>query len=300
MKRFLGVLAALWVSAVAVGAVAATEARYQGEEYCSDFPAWSNGSWLGQFHPWHQQHYINVFGRDAACAAWANDQRNSAIAGLQADGYTVVAPEAATAPSATRPTEREIVDYFLEVGLGTEYGNASPVVRKWRTDLTIEVEMPEAPHAGDWQHLHEVIADLNDLLEPISVRLVSSGGNVRIRFAPESEFPELLPSYVPGNEGFFHVWWDGRGSIYRAEILISTTVIDSGRRAHLIREELTQALGLMRDSRIYPDSIFYQGKSSVGRYSAIDSEVIRFLYRDDVHVGMTRSDILALAAARES
>ena len=78
--------------------------HFDGEEYCADHQAWPNGSWLGQFHPWHQQHYINVFGREAACPNWASDQRNSAIAGLRELGYTVTAPATVTTPPASTPT----------------------------------------------------------------------------------------------------------------------------------------------------------------------------------------------------
>lgn len=73
--------------------VSGTEFNFEGEEYCTERKAWPDGSWLGQFHPWHQQHYINVFGREAACAAWAKDQRNSAIVGLRKLGYRVDPPK---------------------------------------------------------------------------------------------------------------------------------------------------------------------------------------------------------------
>ena len=66
--------------------------HYDGEQYCADHPAWPNGSWLGQFHPWHQQHYINVFGLEAACPNWASDQRKSAISGLRQLRYSVIEP----------------------------------------------------------------------------------------------------------------------------------------------------------------------------------------------------------------
>ena len=78
--------------------IAATTFHFDGEEYCAEHQAWPNGSWLGQFHPWHQQHYKNVFGEEAACPNWAIDQRNSAIAGLRALGFTVSEPRDASQP----------------------------------------------------------------------------------------------------------------------------------------------------------------------------------------------------------
>ena len=48
-----------------------------------------------------------------------------------------------TAPSSvtrttTTPTA-EVLDYFLEIALGVEFGETSPVIRKWSGDLRIQV-----------------------------------------------------------------------------------------------------------------------------------------------------------------
>jgi hypothetical protein len=47
----------------------------------------------------------------------------------------------------------------------------------------------------------------------------------------------------------------------------------------LLREELTQSLGLGNDSNKYPDSIFYQDWSTVTSYSKLDIEIIKQHYR---------------------
>ena len=57
--------------------------------------------------------------------------------------------------------------------------------------------------------------------------------------------------------GFVYIWWDDAGAITDAVMLISTTGITPEERAHLIREELTQSLGLLNDSSQYEDSIFH-------------------------------------------
>jgi hypothetical protein len=47
---------------------------------------------------------------------------------------------------------------------------------------------------------------------------------------------------------------------------------------HLLREELTQALGLSNDSYDYPESIFYQGWTETTEYTELDKDVIRMMY----------------------
>jgi hypothetical protein len=47
---------------------------------------------------------------------------------------------------------------------------------------------------------------------------------------------------------------------------------------HLLREELTQSLGLFNDSYKYDNSIFYQGWTTTTEYAPIDRELIDMLY----------------------
>ena len=97
---------------------------------------------------------------------------------------------------------------------------------------------------------------------------------------------------MPVNLGFFWVNWRRSGEIFRANILITTEGVTPQERAHLIREELTQSLGLMRDSNRYPESIFFQGWTDVTRYTDLDKAVIEILYRPEIRLNMTRAQAL--------
>lgn len=65
--------------------------NYEGEDFCRDTPAWPNGTYLGQMHPYHSDfytRYANARNWDP-CETWASDQRDSAIRGLRESGYYV-------------------------------------------------------------------------------------------------------------------------------------------------------------------------------------------------------------------
>ena len=49
---------------------------------------------------------------------------------------------------------------------------------------------------------------------------------------------------------------------------------------HLLREELTQSLGLKNDSYKYENSIFQQKWTEVTEYAPIDIKVIEMLYNN--------------------
>ena len=77
-------------------------------------------------------------------------------------------------------------------------------------------------------------------------------------------------------------------------ILIASDLKTQTARSHLIREELTQVLGLFQDSDRFPDSIFYHPWTTVTEYADIDRDLIRILYMDNVTPGMTRDEVVSL------
>ena len=192
--------------------------------------------------------------------------------------------------------DAQVRDYFFEIALGSEFGSADQVIRKWERDLAIKVHGD--PTSQDRDTLDQIITELNDLIGSLRLKIVQSSSNVDIHFAAMSQFRSIEPNYVAGNTGFFWMWWRHSGSLVKARILIaSDSAVSQQARSHLIREELTQVLGLANDSYAYTDSIFYQAWSTVTEFSDIDRAIIGVLYRDDVTPGMDRDDLLAVLSS---
>ena len=83
----------------------------------------------------------------------------------------------------------------------------------------------------------------------------------------------------------------GSGVLYSATICIRQDANEQLRN-HLLREELTQSMGLPADSSNYTDSIFQQDPFyKPTEYSAIDKEVIKLLYNQKMRPGMTRNEV---------
>jgi hypothetical protein len=194
----------------------------------------------------------------------------------------------------TRAYSAEETAYFEEISLGSEYTRSSERIVKWAGSMVIRVH--GAPLDADLQTLEQVAGEINEILGFQKVRIGTTGANVDLWFAPSSEFARLEPRYVAPNAGFVSVGWDSGGRINRGRVLISSTGLTQRQRDHLIREEVTQALGLLRDSYRYPESIFYQGWSETTEYAAIDRVLIRMLYRDEIQAGMTRPVVRSVLA----
>ncbi len=120
----------------------------------------------------------------------------------------------------------------------------------------------------------------------INLVLVDEAANLDVYFSPESHFSDIEPTYVPTNMGFFRVWFDGEGAIQRGRVLIAVEGTTQAERTHMIREEITQSLGLIKDSWKHPDSIFYEGWTTTDKYGPLDEATIRMLYQTQLEPGM--------------
>jgi hypothetical protein len=194
--------------------------------------------------------------------------------------------------SSNNYTNKEI-DYFTEIALGAEFGDEVPVIKKWTNNIRIKVS--GEPTEADLQTINNIIIDLNELLCGIKIKLVKKKWNLTITFSPESDFATINQNYVPTNYGFFWVFWhDDSFVIYDASIMISSEDITQKERSHLIREELTQSLGLMNDSKKYNNSIFYQEWTDVTSFSDVDKAVITLLYLKKIKPGMSKEQVLEI------
>ena len=191
----------------------------------------------------------------------------------------------------TNSYSEEELEYFLEIALGCEYGASQPIIHKWTNNIKIKIN--GTPTSEDLNSLNQVITELNSLISGISLDIVTNDQNIDIYFTIVDQFASILSSYVPGNMGFFMAWWDSNEAIYRAKILIAVDGVNQQERSHLIREELTQSLGIMKDSYRYKDSIFYQGWTDTINYSPIDCKIISLLYDSRLRPGMTQEQVMS-------
>ena len=200
----------------------------------------------------------------------------------------------ATLASAPGYTQEQI-DFFLAIAMGTEFGGYSRVVRKW--DRDIKVRMVGSLTQADRNTVYQVVNDLNrllDLADPnsIDITLLRSTSpeeaNFTIHVLPHTEFHTVEPNALRGQLGFaWPVWQNER--IYAARIFVSSTDLSQAERSHLIREEFTQSMGLMRDTEDsrHMASIFYQWWTDTTEFTRLDEDIIKMLYRSDVSAGMT-------------
>ena len=174
---------------------------------------------------------------------------------------------------------QETRSYYDEIVFNTEFGGRRETAYKWKTDLKIYIDGEKPDYLV--QELKDIVSELNGIINPIELKIVStkSEANYFVYFGDHQDFKAkydlLFPSRLDHNMGYFEVYYDS-GNMYVD--LYRTT--DKEAHKHLLREELTQSLGLLNDSYDYPESIFYQGWTTTTEYAPIDVELIDMLYNE--------------------
>ncbi len=179
---------------------------------------------------------------------------------------------------------KEERDYFKEIALSTEFSTQDKgEICRWKNDMNIFVagEKPEEL----MNELNRIVEELNDLIDPININIVSnrSKSNYTILFGSQHQYNKLEPgnkTLVEQNWGLFVV--NGGTEINEGTMYVDIYRCESlDGQKHLLREELTQSLGLFNDSYKYDDSIFQQRWTETTEYAPIDRQLIKMLYNFD-------------------
>ncbi len=135
------------------------------------------------------------------------------------------------------------------------------------------------------KELVKVVIELNRLIYPLKIQLVKHAymANSFIFFGSVEQYnksPLTESKLEHPYFGHFHIKTYEQ-EIQEAHIYINTPQSSMQRQKHIIREEITQSLGLMNDSYDYSNSIFYQGFSETSSFTSLDEELIRLLYANE-------------------
>lgn len=189
-----------------------------------------------------------------------------------------------------------VVSYFKEIALGFEFGTASQITRRWEGNMKVFVGGKPTPEL--LTELNRIIVEINVLtttkfvIESVSDTTQS---NFYIYFGSGDSFARKFPAvsgYVATNVGLFSIFWDSSNELFRGYMYVDIFRANQTEQKHLLREELTQSLGLGKDSYLYPESIFQQSFSTkTTEYAKIDRDLVRLLYHPKMRIGLDRNEV---------
>ena len=189
--------------------------------------------------------------------------------------------------------QRKLIQYFKEIALGMEYDNKVKIVKKWEMPMKLFIDGKKTKEVLD--KLDETIFQINELVgkdNKFHIELVDdiNQANGYMFLGSKEDFLSLHPDmkgYIKDNWALFYVWWNNN-VLYKTKIYIKADNTTIAEQKSLILEELTQSIGLFRDSPRYKNSIFYETPNDGGFaqvYSRMDKDLIRLLYHPKIKVG---------------
>lgn len=189
----------------------------------------------------------------------------------------------------------EVIAYFKDVALGFEFGSADRLTRKWKEPL--DVFLTGNPSEELVAEFNRIKTEINALAtdgflirqetDSLKANYVLVIGNADAYIA---RYP-FVASYTPSNWGLFFVNWDGNQYLNSGHMYVDNERANLMAQKHLLREELTQSLGLARDALTYPESIFQANWTTVQEYAPIDRELIRLLYHPRMTAGLNELEV---------
>lgn len=190
------------------------------------------------------------------------------------------------------------IEHFSQIALGSEFSNDPLVIKKWRKNIHIHV-VDALPSFLD-KELDKITAELNLLIQPVQMKREETLplANVLLFYGSWEKFQSLIfvhKSRIKNPKGYFFLLFNKKFEIEYAYIFINRNAgLSAPELRHVLREEISQSLGLMRDSWFDRDSIFFAGQSQTSEFTDLDRKFIRFLYRQDVRPGFKKRDLLRL------
>lgn len=200
--------------------------------------------------------------------------------------------------------ETELISYFKEVALQTEFGdNSDNRILKWKKPMQIYVI---DANKRQLKAINKAISKINSLiLNDFKVELVDEQKKCNtilyvcsmdkienLDYVFYKTFTNIIEYEV---DGYAYINWNNynyelnKASIY-INPLNSVEIHES-----TILEEITQCIGLPNDSEKYSNSIFYENKSeediNIFEFSPLDKDVIQLLYHPRIKAGMNTEQV---------
>jgi hypothetical protein len=192
----------------------------------------------------------------------------------------------------------EVINYFYETAFRTDGGRIFEEAYRWTGDIPISL------HGVLWKNdslfVLDAIQEINDLKLPIFLRLTQDSieSRLRIHFGRDNSTTDsintrkikdtLSVSTSISGDGLIRMSDAGEILFGDINIFNRSAVYDnvdsiqgSQFRKKVVLEEIYQSLGIVGDSFTHYNSTIYEGKNLTTSLSALDKEVLKFLYRGE-------------------
>lgn len=195
--------------------------------------------------------------------------------------------------------EQELIDYFNEIALKSEYFDSPEKVTKWRKTMALFV-YKEGKQKEQMGIIHNTIQSINSISsDGFKIKIVDDfkDANAFMYLCKKEKVKDLAPKFYNilndsinyDYSGFSYVEFKWTNFVIDKALMFINIDSPIEKQKHAIIEELTQSIGLSNDSDKYPESIFYDNEDIQNtndfQYSKMDIALINFLYNPKMKPG---------------
>ena len=186
---------------------------------------------------------------------------------------------------------------FLKITLENEFEKKNKKCKKWDNNIKIHVFFQEYIKDLDIE-LDNIVKEINNLSETVKLERTKDikKANLKLFFCSDKFYRKKIPvntrPLLKNNYGLCTIFYNNNFIINKASIYIDIyRTKNLNCQKHLLREELTQSLGLVNDINM-EDSIFNQKWQCITKYSTFDKLIIKFFLSKNIKPAMRKKEII--------
>lgn len=193
--------------------------------------------------------------------------------------------------------EKDLIEYFKEIALNTEYDDNPERVIKWKRPMSLFI-YKEKECEEQMEVVENTIAKLNDIAsDGFSINLSNdiNKSNAVLYLCKKDKVRQLAPKFYELLEdgllgdytGMTYVEFKLSNFVITKALIFIDEIATIDEQKSAIVEEITQSIGLLNDSNKHSDSVFYENTDGVENinYSEMDRDLISFLYSEKMNPG---------------
>jgi len=197
---------------------------------------------------------------------------------------------------------KEELNYFSKIAFGNDLGTLSPTIHKWNKKI-VNVKIITSCTKKEYQEVNKVLNDLNSISQYTKFILGKQTPDLSIYFMPRQDIKKLFHGHSGDANGTFGFSTTMCGEITSAKVAVGNNLSFAGWEEAIIREEITQSIGLPIDTDEYTKSVFSSNKQIIindvsentyalfaTEYLAIDKKIISILYNSGLQINTTLDD----------